>query len=90
MAEALEQHYGAKPIIYVTGKSYRRYIKGTELEKYPLWIRNVYFKPTASDDWAFWQYADDSKLEGYSGDEECIDMNVFFGNENELKQYLIQ
>lgn len=89
MADKLEAHYGVKPVIYATGKSYRKYIKGTELERYPLWIRNVYIKPIFADEWVFWQYADDNKLEGYSGDEENIDMNVFFGNEEQLKNMMI-
>ena len=89
MAKALEEYYETEPILYVTCKSYMRYIKNTALEKYPIWIRNVYFKPLNVGNWAFWQYADDSKLEGYSGNEECIDMNVFFGNEDELKQYTL-
>ena len=90
MAKALEEYYGIKPIIYATGKSYDKYIKGNELENYPLWIRNVYFKPMFAGDWVFWQYCDDAKLEGYKGEEEHIDMNVFFGDKEKLKNYTIK
>ncbi len=90
MAKALEEHYGTKPIIYATGKSYDKYIKGSELENYPLWIRNVYFKPLFAGDWIFWQYSDDAVLAGYRGEEEHIDMNVFFGDKEKLKDYTIK
>lgn len=90
MVKALEEHYGIKPIIYATGKSYDKYIKGSELDDYPLWIRNVYFKPMFAGDWVFWQYSDDAKLEGYKGDEEHIDMDVFFGDKEKLKDYTIK
>lgn len=90
MADKLEEYYGIKPIIYATQKSYRLYIKDTELEKYPLWIRNVYFKPMFTSKWAFWQYCDTEELEGYNGDEEKIDMNVFYGNMDDLKNYTIK
>ena len=90
MAKALEEHYGIKPIIYATGKSYDKYIKDSELADYPLWIRNVYFKPLFAGDWVFWQYSDDAKLAGYNGEEEHIDMNVFFGDKEKLKDYTIK
>lgn len=90
MADKLEEYYGIKPMIYVTQKSYRLYIKDTELEKYPLWIRNVYFKPMFTSEWVFWQYCDTEELEGYNGDEEKIDMNVFYGNMDDLKNYTIK
>lgn len=90
MAKALEEHYGIKPIIYATGKSYDKYIKGSKLEDYPLWIRNVYFKPLFAGDWVFWQYSDDAKLEGYKGEEEHIDMDAFFGDKEKLKDYTVK
>ena len=90
MADELLKYYGIKPIIYVTQKSYRLYIKDTELENYSLWIRNVYFKPMFTSEWAFWQYCDTEELEGYNGDEEKIDMNVFYGNTDDLKNYTIK
>ncbi len=90
MAKALEEHYGVKPIIYATGKSYDKYIKESELADYPLWIRNVYFKPLFVGDWVFWQYSDDARLEGYKGEEEHIDMDAFFGDKEKLKDYTIK
>jgi hypothetical protein len=79
-----------KPVIYTTGSCYDRYVRSSSLEKYPLWIRNVYFRPLFAGKPVFWQYADDKKLEGYKGEEEHIDMNVFFGDKEKLKDYTIK
>jgi lysozyme len=46
----------------------------------------VWFSPDECGkyDWTFWQYTNREKLEGYSGDEEFIDMNVFCGTREEF------
>lgn len=90
MLVLLEEQYGVKPIIYTTYQVYHRYIKG-EFEEYPLWIRNVYYSPNVDMDreWAFWQYSDTALLEGYNGREKYIDMNVFSGDEEALRTFLV-
>lgn len=54
-----------------------------------IWIRDVFTKPTLSDNrnWTFWQYTDRERLEGYSGDEKFIDVNVFYGYEEVFAEY---
>lgn len=91
MLRKLEEHYQAKPIIYTTYKTYDRYLKG-EFEEYPLWIRNVYYKPlfAPKNRWTFWQYTDTAVLEGYKGAEKYIDMNVFRGTREDLDGMLVQ
>lgn len=86
--QKLEDYYGMKPILYVTHQSYRLYIADA-YEGYPIWIRNVYTAPGLflDRDWTFWQYSDHMKLEGYSGEEECIDMNVFYGSLEEFYRF---
>lgn len=86
----LEAHYQVKPIIYTTYKFYHRYIEH-EFDSYPLWIRNVYYPPSVDlgREWVFWQYSDTAVLEGYTGAEPCIDLNVFYSSEEELKQRLV-
>lgn len=77
---ALEKQYGRKPILYVTGETYERYIRGS-FKDYKVWIRDVYKYPALSDNrgWALWQYSDHQVLKGYKGEEKFIDMNVFNG-----------
>ena len=94
LLDALEAHYGVKPCIYATESSYSAYIRGA-FDAYPLWIRNVYFSPNIGmpGKWTFWQYDSEAALQGYSGEAEHIDMNVFYGSEEEwavfLKQYTV-
>lgn len=87
MIAALEEYYGVKPIIYCTAKAYRLY--GGIFDGCPLWVRNVYFKPF-DDEWLFWQYTDTEELDGYSGDEKNIDMNVFNGGYEDLKDITVK
>lgn len=81
----LEKYYGVKPIIYTTLPVYVRYIQ-KNFSDYPLWIRCTRFEPDLVD-WTFWQYSDKGKLDGYFGDESCIDFNVFNGDEKEFLNY---
>lgn len=87
----LEEEYGTKPIIYTTYKVYKRYIK-EEFADYPLWIRNVYYPPSLDmgNSWTLWQYTDTERLDGYNGDEQYIDMNVFNGKREEFEKLIIQ
>ena len=89
LLDTLEAHYGVKPVIYATESSYSAYIRG-HFDAYPLWIRNVYFSPNMGmpGKWTFWQYDSEAKLNGYSGEEEHIDLNVFSGSEKEWAEFL--
>ena len=78
----LEAHYGAKPILYVTERSYQLYIKG-KYDSYPLWVSRPLLAPIEKD-WSFWQYSHSARLEGYAGAEERIDLNVFRGDRSAL------
>lgn len=75
--EILEKEYGVKPMIYTLKNIYSVYLDG-EVDGYPLWVRNVFY-PAALDGWSdyfMWQYLDTAQLEGYSGGEKYIDMDV--------------
>lgn len=87
--QVLEEQYQIKPIIYTTYKVYKRYIEG-EFEEYPLWIRNVYYPPDLDmrGKWQFWQYMDRAVLEGYTGPEKYMDLNVFQGDEEDIQGYV--
>lgn len=89
MLTLLEKEYWMKPILYTTYSVYKKYIRG-HFDDYPLWIRNVYYYPNLDlgDVWTFWQFTDRARLTGYEGKEAYIDMNVFLGDGEELKQYI--
>lgn len=80
----LEEHYGVKPILYATYRSYKLYLEG-ELEGYPLWITRPIFAPIDKP-WTFWQYSHSARLKGYKGKEDRIDLNVFCGSLEELEK----
>lgn len=89
MVEKLENHYDKRVIIYTTKKAYDLYIKNS-FEQCDIWIRDVFSEPSLSDkrSWTFWQYTDRERLEGYSGREKFIDVNVFYGSENQFEEYV--
>lgn len=89
MLDALEEHYSQKPIIYATGKSYELYLAG-DYEEYDIWIRDVIAKPKLPDarEWTFWQFTNREQLAGYSGEEKYIDVNVFYGSNEDFNAYL--
>lgn len=89
----VEQAFGTKPVIYATMEAWELYIKG-RFDEYPLWIRNILREPALQpaaeggqeQSWTFWQYTDRGRLNGYSGEETFIDLNVFCGSEEEWQQ----
>lgn len=89
LLDELEAYYGRKPVIYTTMTAYRTLIQDG-FKEYPLWIRNIYYQPILGGrNWIFWQYSDKGMLEGYSGEEMFIDLNVFRGDRQELENYRI-
>ncbi|MDR1820858.1 MAG: glycoside hydrolase family 25 protein [Oscillospiraceae bacterium] len=88
LLNALEEHYDMHPIIYSTEQTYALYLSDS-FSNYDIWIRNVFTKPRLPDgrEWIFWQYANRARLEGYSGAEKYIDLNVFNGTAEEFTNY---
>lgn len=87
--DLLEEHYGAKPVIYATKKAYELYIAG-HFKGNPLWIRDPDSEPSLPDgrDWTFWQYNNDGELKGYEGESRFIDLNVYKGTEKEFNDFI--
>lgn len=75
--EMVEEEYGVKPLIYTRPDIYNKYIKG-EFEKYKKWISSFYtpISWNYKDDWYIWQYLNRGELDGYTGGEKYIDLNV--------------
>lgn len=86
--QKLTEHYGITPVLYATEKSYSLYLKNS-YEEYDIWIRNVVTSPSLSDgrEWTFWQYTNRKRLDGYTGKEPYIDLNVFNGSEDQFESY---
>ena len=83
--DIIEKKYDQRPIIYTTEEWLSVLLE--EFADYDIWIRSVYGKPDASVKWTFWQFSNRHVLDGYSGTERYIDMNVFSGNEADFYDY---
>ena len=86
LLERLEAHYGVKPILYVTYRSYYRYIAGGGYGDYPIWCSSPTVFPLVPG-WDFWQYSHSAELEGYYGTQRRIDLNIFRGGRAEFERF---
>ena len=81
--DMLENHYGKKPILYITYDTYNAYVKG-HFNDYDIWIRDVLKPPYLSDrNWLMWQYSNRGHVDGIQG---YVDVNVFKGDVQKLKE----
>ena len=87
---ALEEHYGIKPMIYTRSAIYDKYLNGS-FGDYKMWMSSLYTPLSWNyhGDWYIWQYLNRGKLEGYSGGEEYIDLNVL-NKEKDINDLIVQ
>lgn len=84
----LERHYNVQPIIYSSAKFWERYLKNGSLDSYPFWVAHHHTEqPQTKRDWIIWQYSDYAEIDGI---DEDVDLNIFRGEWNELKELLIK
>lgn len=78
--DALEAHYGQRPLLYTTVDFYR----DNQLARLPrteFWLRSVAGHPAgtyAGQPWTFWQYTGTGRVPGIEG---VTDINAFVGSE---------
>ncbi|WP_028591111.1 glycoside hydrolase family 25 protein [Paenibacillus massiliensis] len=82
----LERLTGRKPMIY-TGNSFANQFDAS-LGSYTLWIARYSTTRVPADtpawkQWDFWQYSDSGRVNGIQG---AVDLNVYRGTEQELRQ----
>lgn len=83
----VEKHYKVKPIIY-SGESYYTDFLKDEFKEYPLWIANYnFFVERIQKDWLLWQFTEKAQISGIKG---MVDVNVFNGNQEDLKALTIK
>jgi lysozyme len=80
--DELNGAYPGKPIFYLNQQFFEQYLKGNEA-RFPdhyLWLRSIGQEPRQNDcrDWSFWQFADNSTLDGIQGP---VDLNVLCPSE---------
>jgi lysozyme len=82
----LEEHYKYKVIIYTTKDAYKYIIKDNFNN--PLWYRSIIFSLNKNiKNVKFWQYHNSAKINGI---KNKVDLNVFKGNLEELKNLIIK
>ena len=90
MLEAMERHFGKKPIIYSTVDFYEGILHPGALTEYPIWVRSTKYHPSVrygSRRWHFWQYQSDAAIPGIRGK---VDRNTFFGTQEQWSAYVNQ
>lgn len=75
--QELEKTYGVRPVIYAQPDLHRELLEG-DFDEYKLWMTSLYtpLRWSYDGDWYLWQYLNRGTLEGYSGGEQYIDLNV--------------
>ena len=88
--DAVEAQYGIEPMIYTGADIYGKYLEGFSNE-YKMWISSLYtpLSWNYNEDWYIWQYLNRGTLEGYSGGEKYIDLNVL-NKEKDLNDLIIK
>ena len=86
--DAVENHYGVKPVIYTNIDFYQRYFQ-SGFEEYPLWIAHYLQpdKPRIEKDWVFWQHSEKGRVNGI---KVPVDFNVFYGDSADFNNFLIR
>ncbi|MGX9706747.1 glycoside hydrolase family 25 protein [Laceyella tengchongensis] len=83
LSQRLEQHYGQKPILYVTYDTYGQYIESS-FPTHPIWIRDIKKFPTLDRNWLFWQYSNRGRIQGI---DTYVDINAYHGELDEFLQH---
>ena len=84
---AVEDHYGVRPIIYTYHKFKTRHLSDTIFDHYPYWIAHYYVDSVEyKGPWKFWQHTDCGRLPGIEG---YVDFNVYNGSYNDLQRMTI-
>ncbi|MFK8270294.1 GH25 family lysozyme [Capnocytophaga stomatis] len=85
--DIVEKKYGVKPIIYTYISFYEDYLYG-KFKKYPLWIANYNNVPvpTSLYSWKMWQFTENGIT---PGSKVKIDLNIYNGNREKMKEILI-
>jgi GH25 family lysozyme M1 (1,4-beta-N-acetylmuramidase) len=86
LARKLGEYYGKKPIIYGNANTLSWLLDQT-LTEFPIWLTIFTSKPptfVGRNPWTLWQVTDRAQ---FAGVKNPLDLNVFFGTEEEFKAF---
>ncbi len=85
--DKVEGHYGVKPIIYTSYKFKTSYLNDSVFNTYPFWIAHYHVDTLRYEGhWDFWQHSDGARMKGIPRN---VDLNVYRGTPDELRQLTI-
>lgn len=85
LLDALEAHYGRRPVIYTTSEFDAAYLRG-QLAGESLWLRSLFWPPSfRRDQWVIWQYHNAGRRAGINGP---VDLNVFRGSRTQFEAFV--
>ncbi len=82
----VEQRVGVKPIIYTSPNFKTEYLNTPEFDNYPLWIAHYQVSEPRLKG-IMWQFTEHGAMNGIDGN---VDINIFYGSESDLNQFLIK
>lgn len=78
---AVEKHYGVRPIIYSGEKYYDDFLK-EEFSDYLFWIANYnFYREEIQEEWLFWQFTEKANVPGI---DTSVDVNIYNGDLQQL------
>ncbi|TDE53917.1 glycoside hydrolase family 25 protein [Flavobacterium sp. GT3P67] len=84
---AVESHYGVKPIIYTGERYYDDFLK-VEFSDYLFWIANYnFYREEIDEDWLFWQFTEKASVPGIKGN---VDVNIYNGDLQQLRYITVE
>ncbi|WKL44997.1 glycoside hydrolase family 25 protein [Flavobacterium sp. ZE23DGlu08] len=84
---AVESHYGVKPIIYTGERYYDDFLK-EEFSDYLFWIANYnFYREEIAEDWLFWQFTEKASVPGIKG---YVDINIYNGDLQQLRYITVE
>ncbi|WP_348799507.1 glycoside hydrolase family 25 protein [Flavobacterium adhaerens] len=79
---AVEKHYGVRPIIYTGEKYYDDFLKD-EFSDYLFWIANYnFYREEIQEGWLFWQFTEKASVPGI---DTNVDVNIYNGDLQQLE-----
>ncbi|MFV8335228.1 glycoside hydrolase family 25 protein [Flavobacterium sp. RSP29] len=84
---AVESHYGVKPIIYTGERYYDDFLK-EEFSDYLFWIANYnFYREEIAEDWLFWQFTEKASIPEIKG---TVDVNIYNGDLQQLRYITVE
>ncbi|MCM1111606.1 MAG: hypothetical protein NC336_10400 [Clostridium sp.] len=84
--EAMEQHYGVRPILYTYNSFYLSYLKDAGFDDYELWIARYGVDQLPDiNHWIIWQFTEKGDIQGIN---RTVDINRFKGSFRDFRNWV--